>query len=434
MRGVDRAFALRLLAIALGALAVRVVYIVLLTPHQAGIGDFYYYQDLATAIAKGYGYVDPASAYAGHAQPTAAHGPLWPQLLSVVSRAGLAGSELGEHGPGGYVAHRLTGAVVGTGTVVAIGYLGRRVAGAPVGLIAAAIAALYPVLIAADGSLLTESLFGLCVAGAMLIAYRVLDAPSGWWALALGLAIGLAALTRAEGLLLVPLLALPVVWRRRTPVGVLAARLGLVVLGVAVTVGPWTIRNWDRFDRVVLVSNNNGSVIAGANCHATYYGRNVGLWDYACAQIAATPNEAEAAARQRDKGIDYAGDHPGRLPVVMAVRVLRAFDLYQPWRGAGYNEGRAVTVSRIGLVFYWLLLPVAVLGAVALRARRAPLRVLLAPVLLVVFVSALGWGITRFRHAAEISIVILAAVGVSYALDRFKRASTPTRWSRASST
>src|SRR4051812_17436692 len=102
----------------------------------------------------------------------------------------------------------------------------------------------------------------------------------------------------------------------------------------------------------------------------------------------------------------------------MAVRVLRTWDLYQPWRGAGYSEGREVTVSRIGLVLYWLLLPLAVAGAVAFRARRAPLRVLLAPVLFVTFISALGWGITRFRHAAEISIVILAAVGVSYILDR----------------
>jgi 4-amino-4-deoxy-L-arabinose transferase-like glycosyltransferase len=410
---VNRAFALRVLAVAIGGLALRVVYIVLLTPHQAGIGDFYYYQDLATALANGFGYVDPGSAYAGQAEPTAAHGPLWPELLSLVSRTGLAGSQLGEHGPGGYVAHRLTGAVVGTGTVVAIGYLGRRAAGARVGLIAAAIAAAYPVLIAADGSLLTESLFGLCVAVAMLIAYRVLDAPSGWWALALGLAIGLAALTRAEGLLLAPLLALPVVWRRDTTAGVVAARLGLVVLGVAVAVGPWTIRNWARFDRVVLVSNNNGSVIAGANCPAVYYGRNVGLWDYGCVAVGGSGNEAEAAARQRRKGIDYARDHAGRVPVVMIVRILRAFDLYQPWRGAGYNEGRAVTASRIGIVVYWLLLPLAVVGAVFLRRRDQALRVLLAPVLLVVLVSAFGWGITRFRHAAEIPIVILAAVALA---------------------
>src|SRR3954463_10607509 len=140
-----RTFPLRLLWIALAGLAVRVVY-VLLTPDQAGIGDFYYYQDLATALANGYGYVDPGSAYAGHAVPTAAHPPLWPELLSLVSRLGLAGSTIGEHGPNGYVAHRLTGAVVGTGTVVAIGYLGRRGGGGPRGLVRRAAPAALPAL------------------------------------------------------------------------------------------------------------------------------------------------------------------------------------------------------------------------------------------------------------------------------------------------
>ena len=74
-----------------------------MTP-PGGIGDFYYYQP-ATAIAQGYGFVDPGSAYAGHAVPTAADAPLWPWLLSLVSRAGLAGSAFGEHGPHGYVAY-----------------------------------------------------------------------------------------------------------------------------------------------------------------------------------------------------------------------------------------------------------------------------------------------------------------------------------------
>ncbi len=422
----DRMFALRLLAIAAVGLALRVLYTVVIDPHQAGIGDFYYYQDLATAIAQGYGFVDPGSAYAGHAVPTAAHPPLWPWLLSLVSRAGLAGSAFGEHGPHGYVAHRLTGGVVGTGTVIAIGYLGRRVAGERVGLLAAAIAAVYPVLIGADASLLTESLFGLCVAVAMLVAYRLLDRPSAGWALALGVVIGVASLARSEGLLLLPLLAIPVVWRRGAPARLVAARAALACLGVALAVGPWTARNWARFDRPVIGSNNSGSVIAGANCDSVYHGSNVGLWDFGCIGSTGSANEAVAAARQRRQGIDYAGDHAGRATVVAAVRVLRTWDVFQPWSTVGINEGRDRTMSRIGLVFYWLLLPLAIAGAVLLGRRHAPLRVLVAPVLLVTIVSALGWGITRFRHAAEISIVILAAVALSALYDRYGRIRWPT--------
>jgi Dolichyl-phosphate-mannose-protein mannosyltransferase len=420
-----RRFAPQLLGIAAAGLALRILYIVVLTPDQAGIGDFYYYQDLATALAKGYGYVDPTSAYVGHAMPTATHPPLWPELLSLVSRLSLAGSALGEHGAHGYVAHRITGAVVGTGTVVTIGYLGRRVADARVGLIAAATAALYPVLIAADGSLLSEPLFGLCVGVSMLIAYRLLDAPTGWWALALGAALGLAALTRSEGFVLVPLLAVPVIWRRGVPARRIATRLALAGIGLLVVVGPWTARNWARFDRPVIGSNNSGSVIAGANCDLTYHGRYLGLWRLECVGLPESGNEAVAAARQRRKGIEYARDHAGRVPVVATVRVLRTWDLYDPWEAVTLNEGRDRTVSRIGLVVYWALLALAIAGAVLLARRRSPLRILLAPVVMVTLVSALGWGLTRFRHPAEISIVVLAAVAVS-ALVRPTSGSTET--------
>jgi asparagine N-glycosylation enzyme membrane subunit Stt3 len=46
--------------------------------------------------------------------------------------------------------------------------------------------------------------------------------------------------------------------------------------------------------------------------------------------------------------------------------------------------------------------------------------------MLVTVISALGWGITRFRHAAEVSIVILAAVALSALYDRLRKRRSPT--------
>ena len=410
--GMDRSFGVKVLVIAAGALALRIFFTVVVNPQVPAIGDFYHYHDLANTIAMGHGYVVPGSVETGHAVPTAGHPPLWPELLSIVSRLGGDGAPVGQHGLDGYTAHRLTGGLVGAATVIAIGYLGRRAGGTGVGLLAAGLAAVYPILIAADESLMPETLLGLCVAISMLIAYRMLDAPSAWWAFALGLAIGVSSLARSEALVLLPVLALPVVWRRAVPGRLVAVRSGVACLGVIVAIAPWTIRNWARFDQLVIGSTNSGSVISGANCDDTYSGRDIGLWHFPCVGPS-HPNEAEASALQRKRGYEYARDHAGRLPIVMTARVLRSFDLYQPWRGTTMNEGRTVTMARIGLVAYWLLLPLAVAGAVMLRRRREPLRVLLAPVLLVVLSSALGWGTTRFRHPAEIAIVLLAAVALS---------------------
>jgi 4-amino-4-deoxy-L-arabinose transferase-like glycosyltransferase len=414
-----------------------VFYTVVLTPHQTGIGDFYYYHDLANVIAQGYGFEDPSSVLAGHGVPTALHPPLWPELLSFVSRLGGEGAPIHSYGSHGYIAHRLTGAFVGSGTVVAVGYLGRRTAGPRVGLIAAFLAAVYPVLIAADGSLLTESLFGLCTAVAMLLAYRVLDNPASWSALALGAAIGLASLARSEGLLLLPLLALPVLLRRGASAQKVAGRVALTCLGVAVVIAPWTIRNTVRFDQLVIGANTSGSYIGGANCDATFHGRNIGLWDIRCVAPPTSSNEAVNAARQRRQGIEYAKDHSGRLPAVIAVRVLRTWDFYQPWRDVKFLEGRNWTASRVGLFAYWLLLPLAIAGMLMLRRRGEPLRVLLAPIVLATLVPALGYGLPRFRHLAEISIVILAAVVLSALYDRLRAgrlSAIPTRSSRAAST
>ena len=94
-----------------------------------------------------------------------------------------------------------------------VGLLGRRVGGPAVGLLGAALAALYPLLIVADGALLSETLFGPIVAFTLLAAWRLGEEPTVRWAALVGLGIGLAALTRSEALLLLPLLALPLAWR-----------------------------------------------------------------------------------------------------------------------------------------------------------------------------------------------------------------------------
>ncbi len=125
--------------------------------------------------------------------------------------------------------HRLLGALIGTVTVVLIGLLARAIAGPRAGLIAAVIAAVYPILVTADGSLMSETLYGALVAGALLVAHARCDAaPSCGAAAGFGALVALAALTRGEGLGLL-VAARPAArracagptWRRRA--GLLAA-------------------------------------------------------------------------------------------------------------------------------------------------------------------------------------------------------------------
>jgi 4-amino-4-deoxy-L-arabinose transferase-like glycosyltransferase len=402
MARLPRSFSARLAAIAAVALALRVLHLVLVAEDVEGVGDFFFYHGSANLLADGRGYIDPFLSTASDPYPTALHPPLWPLALAVVSKLGFTS----------ILAHRMLGCLLGAVVVALIGLLGRRVLGDRAGLIAAGIAAVYPTLIAADGSLMSETLYGLFVAVVLLLAYRMHERPTPALALAMGVAIGLSALTRGEGVFFLPLLAVPLAWRGggagRVP------RLACAVAGVALVVLPWTVRNDIRLDRPILISTNDSTVVAGANCDGVYSGPDIGFWHLDCiSEREPGLNEAEQAAIWRRQGTDYARDHLARmLAVVVPVRVLRTWDFFQPRHQATTAEGRPLRVQQAGTAVYYLLLVLAVLGAIALRRARRPIWMLVVPAIAVSLSSALGFGLPRFRQAAEIAIVVLAAVAI----------------------
>ena len=391
MRRPDR-FQARLAAIAAVALAVRVAAAIV-TRHHLVQGDAMTFHQVAQHLADGQGFHQPFSPL-----PTAEHPPAWEVVLAAADRLGA----------NGYLAHRLIGGLIGTITVVLIGLLGRRVAGERVGLAAAGIAAVYPMLWAADVSLMSETLYGALVVGALLAALALRARPGPARAALLGALIALAALTRGEALLLLALLVVPLCRRRWR-------LLAVSLAAFAVVLAPWTIRNATTFAKPVLISGNSNGIWIGANCHDTYYGPLIGYWRFQC-YTPVRPGEDESVyyARQRAIGLRYLGHHLGRLPAVVGVRLLRLADVWSVPQSVFINaqEGRGTRVTRWGIYSAWLVMALAAAGAVVLRRRRAPLWVLLAPVLMVVLVGAATYGTTRFRFAAEPSFCVLAAAAL----------------------
>lgn len=401
-----RTFAWRLVLIAAVGLAIRLVYLFAFARGVHGIGDWYFFDWGANLLAQGHGFINPLEyVFHGKSVHSAGHPPLWEILLSGVSWVGGTGQ----------LAHRATGCVVGTGTIVLVGLLARRVAGERVGLVAGAMAAVYPVLIGADISLMSETLYGFLVAAALLVAYQLRDRRDLASAAALGALIALAALTRSEGLLLILLLALPVALAAGGGRRWLLS--GACVAACALVMAPWAIRNAVVFHRFVPLSTNDGTLVAGSNCDLTYRGIDIGFWNIQCIPPATSANEAVQAARWRRDGITYARHHVGRWPVVVATRILRTWDLYQPRRMVRFNEGRPIRLEQASLAAFWLLLPFAIAGLVMLRRRREPLWILLTPIVLVTIASVIGYGTPRFRHAAEIPLLVFGGVAVTRVLD-----------------
>lgn len=398
-----RRFPLLLGLIALAALGIRIAYALSMDGYPV-VGDAATFHLVGQGLADGRGFQEAFPPYG----PTAEHPPLFEVFLALLDKAGL----------NGFPAHRIALGVLGTINVLLIGLLARAVAGRRAGLLAAAIAAVYPLLFTADGSLMSEPLYGTLLLGALLAGVWLARAPGPRPALLMGLLIGLAALTRGEGLALLVLLAVPLAWRGASTWRGRAALWGAVLAAAALVIAPWSIRNLVTFDEPVLISTNSNGIFVGANCPDVYYGPLVGAWRFQC-YTQRRPGEDESVyfARQRRIGLRYAREHAGRLPVVLAARLGRELDLFRFGQSLFFNaaEGRRVEWVSRGIRMFWVLGLLAVAGGVLLarRRRRAELAALLAPVVTVLLVAVVTYGGTRFRYGAEPSVVILAAVALS---------------------
>jgi 4-amino-4-deoxy-L-arabinose transferase-like glycosyltransferase len=411
-----RSFGRTLAFVATGALAVRVGYVLFASPATPFISDANNFHLLAHNLVAGDGYIRPFDLhFDGVVRATAEYPPGFPGLLALFDLIGVDGMR----------GQRFMLCVVGAGTVALVGFLGRAVHSERAGLIAAAIAAVHPLFFGSDGALVSESLATCGVVAALLLVFRIhrdeSRVPARAW-VALGIVLGVVTLTRSEsallGAALVGGLAVGVA-RRPGRAALYGPILAAVVAGALLV--PWGWRNYRTFDRVVPLSNNVGGLINGANCPYSYAGERVGSWDFRCYDLVPVRrvNEADDAAVYRRAGIEYAREHAGEVPAVVGVRLLRTLGVWNPPQQARHaaDEGRVFGFELAGIALDWLLVPLAVAGAVLLRRRRMPIWPLAAPVLVVLVVTVAGYGSIRFRASAEPVIAVLASVAI---VDHFR--------------
>ncbi len=157
-----------------------------------------------------------------------------------------------------FTAARMVQALIGALACVLTFLIGRMAANRWVGLAAGLIAAEYSFLIGFSARLMSEPLFILLL---LLMVALLLWARASGRPLVLFAAcyvLGWANLTR--GVLLLPFIPLLVVWlwflppfRRR-----FGWTLGIVALGLLLSIGPVTLRNYQFHHRFLLISSNGG--------------------------------------------------------------------------------------------------------------------------------------------------------------------------------
>jgi 4-amino-4-deoxy-L-arabinose transferase-like glycosyltransferase len=407
-----------LVATILGVALVARVALVLATRDLRLVDDPADYHRLALNVARGHGFGDTVLSAGGGA--TAFRAPLYPFLLGAFYDVfGVS-----------VTAARLVQAVIGTGTVALIGLLAFRLFGQRIGIIAAAMAAVYPPLILSGGSLLTESIATPLMLGAILLALEHRRRGGLRWAVASGVATGLAVLTRENSfLLLVPLALL--VWdgRRRWSARALVAPV-TVLIAAGVVVAPWTIRNAVTMDALIPVTDSAGYVWGGVYNEVSDHNPRfpaafvppsaVPTFAPLFADRSLDENALADALQARAK--EYARAHPTYVGKVVFWNTYRLFDLGGTGfaRVVGASLGFSARLSDLAVFSWYLVAALAVVGLFVAPLRRTPWALWLAPVLFWA-TTVLALGTFRYRAPLEPFILCLAACGLATAFERVGR-------------
>jgi 4-amino-4-deoxy-L-arabinose transferase-like glycosyltransferase len=404
-----RRFGLALAVIVVAGLAGRVSYVLIVTRYEnSKLYDAFWYGFTGLGLSLGQFFRAPFSNALSAAHPPVTSLVLAPSFYL-----------FGLHD--GVTSQRLTMAILGAGVVLCVGLLGRALAGPWVGLTAAVLAAGAPNFWIPNGILMSETPSMLGMALILLAIVRLRRRPTVVSAVLLGAACGAEALVRAELILFVPFLLVPAVLAARpASLARKGGLLGLGLLAAAVVLAPWVGRNLATFQDSTYLSTGDGLALLGANCPETYYGPDLGSWALGCAVSVPTHgDESVASAADQHAAVTYAEHHKGRLPVVVAARVGRLWDFYQPIQMADFdvNEGRPRDASLAGLFVYYALLPLALAGTVILRRRRLRPWILLVPAGVLTVVAALFYGLVRFRAPFEVCLVLLAAPALVRAVE-----------------
>ena len=415
-------FILWLIGLVILGVGARILFVVRWSYGKPLQGDPLFFQNVGASLAHGMEYAQP---FLDHGKPvaTALHPPVFPIVLASLDLVRIQSAD----------AHRIALAFISAACIPLMGLLGRRLLSPFAGLLAAGIAAFGPLWIQPSGKVLSESVYLIVIPILLLAALRCMDRPRGWSFLAVGLVMGLATLTRSEGLYFVFLLGIPLLlfaarsWADR-------ARFGLVLmLGFVLVVGPWIIRNDVEMGGFV-VSTNTDTTIVGAYTGTTFdprspiYGsfdENVQLGDAAVLVKWGHPPSPARSWTERTLsdalghiGVSYARAHLSDLPGVILAREGRLWGVYRPGSQLQFDlasDGDGVrSVQLAGQYLNWALLPLAVGGAVVLyRGSRRNLVIVLSPIFAAAISAAVAFGSTRYRAVAEPSLALLASLALA---------------------
>lgn len=318
---------------------------------------------------------------------------------------------------------RLLQAVVSAGSCLLVYKIGKGMFDKEeVGLLAALGAAVYPPFIGGTVEINTVTFDVLFLALAIYFLLRGEEKQrrNGFWA---GLSLGLATLTRATALAVLPVIFAWLWLRSKNAIWHDVIKPFILILLVAfLVILPWTVRNYLVHREFILISSNGGlNFWIGNNEKATGEyafpsGTNLELFIRSLSL-----NEAQMDRLYYQEAFGFIHDHPRQF-LRLLVRKTLYFWLFRPNIGSNYpNAGKAVFLAKAFYVFsYILLLPLGALGIILSLGLWRKLFLIYGLLVSQMMVHVLYFVGTRFRTPIDPYLLIFASFAIIISIDRVR--------------
>lgn len=347
-------------------------------------------------------------------------------------------------GPHALAARMIQAVIVGVLHPLLVFLLGRRLFTPQIGLIAAALTAVYPYFVYYSAALMTEPFYFIAILAGLLAAielgarlsasslHRTGEAPPEREALRsgrsivgmsvwLGVSLAAAVLLRQLYLLFTPVVFgwLWLANRRRIDRRLVGSALitGVILAGAIL---PFTLYNYSRFGRVVLLNTNAGFAFFWAN-HPVYGTRfypilppELGTYLDLIPEKYRTLDEAAMDQALLGEAVKIILDDPVRY-LRLSLSRIPPFFMFWPSTDSGFISN----LSRVG--GFGLLLPFIVYGliraylpggAAAREGLNGPPALVMLFVLFYTVIHVLSWTLVRYRLPIDSIFIIFASLGL----------------------
>jgi len=394
-----------------------------------GIFDQVSYDGLARRVIDGHGF----SFAEGHwpatraGEPTAHWSYLYTSYLIVLYKV---------FGTNPLVARVIQALIAGIFQTIFLWRIGTRLFNRTVGLVAAALNAVYIYFFYYAGALITETFYITAILWIFDSALRLVASQKPNWKqwLEFGLAISATILLRQVFLIILPFLYLWLWWNiKDTNVSQWQQRLhlsavkGLAIatLTLVVLIIPWTVRNQRAFGTFVLLNTNSGFAFFWGN--NPIYGTNfVPLLPQQVYYNLIPPellslNEAELDKALLQRGIQFVADDPKRF---ILLSISRTREFFKFWYSS--DSGMVSNISRIGS--FGISLPFMLYGlwralisdwkSIGMYERWG-IALLVFFILSYTGIHLLTWALIRYRLPVDAVLLLFAAFGIEKLINQY---------------